>query len=328
MDNSFIASECSIKIFKAMPDSFSYRNSLRFPAAKDEQTSSSIQNVVSPLREMVAYEVLWSRRNQTLKSISALFKRHKALPSALLEKEFDEDIISAWESVKEYLANKSGFSVSVHGAFQYPNKLQQAKYPIELFYYKGDINLLESRCISVVGSRKCSDAGKKRTKKLVSELVKHEVTIVSGLAIGIDTVALTTAIKQKGRVVGVIGTPIDEYYPRENRELQDEIAKEFLLLSQVPFFRYAHQPFQSKRNYFPQRNETMSALSEATIIVEASDTSGSLTQARACLSQGRKLFILDSCFKNPDITWPAHFEKKGAIRISDTDDILRELKLK
>src|ERR1019366_8913989 len=108
---------------------------------------------------------------------------------------------------------------------------------------------------------------------------------------------------------------IDEYYPKENRDLQDLIAKSHLLVSQVPFYRYATEPFRSRRNYFPQRNETMSALSEATIIVEASDTSGTLTQARAALEQKRKLFILDSCFERPDITWPRRFEARGAIRV-------------
>jgi DNA processing protein len=177
----------------------------------------------------------------------------------------------------------------------------------------------------VVGSRKCTDAGKASTQKLVGELVRHGFTIVSGLALGIDTVALKTAVEENGKVVGVIGTPIDNYYPAENRELQDLIAKEHLLISQVPFYRYSVEPFKSKKNYFPQRNETMSALSEATVIIEASDTSGTLTQARAALQQGRKLFILNSCFENPNITWPHKFEKRGAIRVRTTEDITKLL---
>src|SRR5207248_6474481 len=108
---------------------------------------------------------------------------------------------------------------------------------------------------------------------------------------------------------------------RENHDLQEEIATKFLLISQVPVLRYAAQKWFQNRTFFPERNVTMSALTEATIIVEAGETSGTLTQARAALHQGRKLFILDSCFKRKDITWPARFEEQGAIRIKSTDDI-------
>ena len=128
-----------------------------------------------------------------------------------------------------------------------------------------------------------------------------------------------------GRTIGVIGTPINENYPKSNKQLQECVAQEHLLVSQVPFYHYAHEPFTHKKRYFPERNETMSALSEATIIVEASDTSGSLTQARACLQQGRKLFILNSCFENREISWPSTYEKRGAIRIRELDDILEAL---
>ena len=88
--------------------------------------------------------------------------------------------------------------------------------------------------------------------------------------------------------------------------------------------RYKAQGAHVNRFFFPERNKTMSALSEATIIVEASETSGTLTQARAAFDQGRKLFILESNFQNPAITWPAKFEQRGAIRVREIDDILRE----
>jgi DNA processing protein len=289
---------------------------------------SPLVNTVSPFEEMLAYETLWGQRNQTLKRLATLFKTRHVLPSQLLSEQADLLTPELTPKVRQFLESKRGFSVSVHGDYVYPEKLQEAKYPIELFYYKGEIALLETRCISVVGSRKCSQDGERRTRKLVTELVRHGITIVSGLALGVDTIALSTALSEKGRVVGVIGTPIDEYYPRENKPLQDVIAKEHLLISQVPFYRYATEPFQSKRNYFPQRNETMSALSEATIIVEASDTSGTLTQARACLAQKRKLFILNSAFERKDIKWPTKFLERGAVRVRDMEDILVPLGLK
>jgi DNA processing protein len=285
-----------------------------------------LHNTLSPYEEMVAYETLWAIRNESLRTIATVFKKYSLPPSEILQKKIGaEQVHNLRSQVTEYLKAKSGFSVSVHGAFQYPERLRSAKYPIELFYYKGDVGLLDSRCVSVVGTRKCSEHGKRQAAELVVGLVKNGFTIVSGLAAGIDTVALTTALESGGHTVGVLGTPIDEYYPRQNKPLQDRIASSQLLISQVPFFRYQAEPFTSRKNYFPQRNETMSALSEATIIVEASETSGTLTQARACLAQKRKLFILESCFENRQIAWPSVFEKRGAIRAKNVNDILKNL---
>lgn len=281
-----------------------------------------LHNTISVYEELVAYETIWAIQNETLKTISETFKKVNLLPSQLLERKSDLfHVPKLKQEVAAFLQNKRGFSVSVHGDFQYPNRLREAKYPIELFYYRGDIGLLDSRSVSVVGSRKCSDDGKKRTAKVVQWLTSLDYTIVSGLARGVDTIALKTAIQYNGNVIGVIGTPIDQYYPAENRALQDLIAAKYLLISQVPFYRYKVEGYPNRKVYFPQRNETMSALSEATIIIEASDTSGTLTQARAALQQGRKLFILNSCFENRDITWPQYYEARGAIRVRSIDDI-------
>ncbi|WP_250205809.1 DNA-processing protein DprA, partial [Escherichia coli] len=108
--------------------------------------------------------------------------------------------------------------------------------------------------------------------------------------------------------------------------LVSRISGAVQLISQVPFHRYLEQDYRSNRIFFPERNVTMSALTEATIIIEASETSGTLTQARAALAQGRKLFILESCFRNPSITWPARFEAQGAIRVRNYEDIRRHLR--
>jgi len=210
----------------------------------------------------------------------------------------------------------------LHGAEDYPDRLRDAAHPVELLYYRGWWDLIDSpKRIAIVGSRSVSDDGLRRTRKLVKLLVQDGYTIVSGLAKGVDTAAHTTAIDNGGSTIAVIGTPITEYYPPENRALQDLIAEKFLLVSQVPIWRYSTQDYRSNRLFFPERNATMSALAQATVIVEASDTSGTLAQARAALQQGRKLFILDNCFRNPKLTWPAKFQSQGAIRVTGIDDI-------
>ena len=158
------------------------------------------------------------------------------------------------------------------------------------------------------------------------ELVKDGFVIVSGLAKGIDTAAHTAAIALGAPTIAVIGTPLSQTYPKENAELQRTIAENHLLISQVPFVRYSRQTYRGNRLFFPERNVTMSALTEATIIVEAGETSGTLTQARAALAQRRKVFILDSCFRNPALTWPARFQQQGAVRVAEYNDIKTQLR--
>jgi len=285
-------------------------------------------NVISLWDEMVAYETLWAMPDQSLKTIHVYFAEFKKHPTEILHEIWSSNfnLEQIKKDVEKYLKElKNGFSVCINGTFHYPKKLRDARYPIELFYYKGDIGYLESTCISVVGTRNPSEEGMKRTRKLVKGLIEKGYTVLSGLAKGIDTVAMKTAIEEKGNTIGIIGTPITEYYPKENKEFQDYIANNKLLISQVPFYRYSNEPFYTKKRYFPQRNETMAALSKATIIVEASESSGTLTQARACLQQGRKLYILNSCFENPNISWPRTYAEKGAVRVRDFDDIFSTL---
>jgi DNA processing protein len=130
--------------------------------------------------------------------------------------------------------------------------------------------------------------GQANPERLARELASRDFTVVSGFAAGIDTAAHTATLEAGGRTIAVIGTPLGVYYPPENRSLQDKIAHDFLLISQVPVLRYLNQKVPQNKLFFPERNVTMSALTEATIIVEAGETSGTLTQARAALYQGRK----------------------------------------
>ena len=135
----------------------------------------------------------------------------------------------------------------------------------------------------------------------------------------------TVAIEQGGKTIAVIGTSIADVYPKRNKALQQEIAKNHLLISQIPIVRYANQDYRLNRQFFPERNATMSALAQGTVIVEAADRSGTLTQAKAALKQGRLLFILDSCFENTSWSWPRNYEQLGAIRVKQVTDIIDRL---
>jgi DNA processing protein len=280
---------------------------------------------ILPKRELGAYEAMWLEPGATFKSIAEKFAADPdALPSDFVSPSNAE--ACARQVLDRFAkAGVSQFGVRINHAGDYPAKLRDARYPIELLYFRGVWELTETRCVAVVGSREASAEGLRRAKRLSRELVERGFTVVSGLAAGIDTAAHTAAIEAKGRTIAVIGTPLNSIYPAQNRELQEEIARKFLVISQVPVLRYEKQGPQHNRLFFPERNATMSALTEATIIVEAGDTSGSLTQARAAFHQGRKVFILDSCFQRPDLKWPARFEAQGAIRVREADDVWRAL---
>lgn len=282
-------------------------------------------DAISPMREMGAYEALWATQGTTWKRLADQFRSDPtALPSDFVEPAIaDEHALRAMKMLKGRGVHR--FGVRINHAGDYPQKLRDAKNPVEMLYYQGTWELSEMRGLCIVGSRKASADGQARAARLARELVKRDIAVVSGLASGIDSAAHKAALEAGGTTIAVIGTPLGEYYPKENRDLQDHIATEHLLISQVPVIRYSEEPFRNKRQYFPERNATMSALTEGTIIVEASDTSGTLTQARAAMHQGRKLFILDSCFQRTDITWPARFEAQGAVRVRTPDDIWNAL---
>ena len=290
-----------------------------------DSSKKFFSNSLNPIEEAIAYEILWTRDKSSFKTISELFSSNpKTKPSNFVDKEqieaFRETFLHLFFSKNcEY---KTSFLIN--STIDYPKKLRDAKEPVEALYYSGNLDYIHSKCISIVGTRNPTRDGLIRTKNIVKALIKNDFTIVSGLARGIDTMAHKTSIENEGRTIAVLGTPINQVYPKENSDLQNFIAKNHLLISQIPFYRYSLQNPNSNRFFFPERNKTMSALSMGTVIIEASETSGTLTQARAALHQGRKLFILNSCFENKSITWPARFEKQGAVKVNSIDDILKE----
>lgn len=291
-------------------------------------TPSDLQSrAISPFIELGAYEALWDRENASFKTIAAMFAEDpEAVPSSFVERtkatHYANDVHAILKN-----AGVLKYGVRIHGAGEYPDRLRDAEYPVELLYFQGWWDLVYSpRSIAVVGTRNPSEDAIRRTRKLVRSLLADEFTIVSGLAKGIDAAAHRTAIVEGGRTIAVLGTPLSRFYPPENTALQREIAEKHLIISQVPVKRYDQQPNPTANRYFfPERNVTMSALTDATVIVEAGETSGTLVQAKAALKQGRKLFILDSCFHNPTLTWPHKFVENGAVRVRDYNDIRSSL---
>ncbi|MGY2052421.1 DNA-processing protein DprA [Methylobacterium sp. JK268] len=184
----------------------------------------------------------------------------------------------------------------------------------------GDVSLLSRKAVSIVGTRDVSEEGWRRASRLARELSEAGILVVSGLARGVDTAALSSAIKVGGKTAAVIGTPLQKAYPNENSAMQADIAQHHLLVS--PF---AEGEAVYKSN-FPKRNRVMALLSDATVIVEASDTSGTLHQAAECLKQGRWLFILRSVLDDTAVTWPARFLKdERTVVLTSSNDILSRI---
>ena len=189
-------------------------------------------------------------------------------------------------------------------------------------FYAGDLSLLPRPCVSIVGTRDVSDAGAAATDWLTRKLVAAGIVIVSGLAYGVDTVAHKAAIAEGGKTIAVIGTPLDKASPSENAPLQEQIYRQHLLISQFQVGEKTH------RTSFPLRNRLMAFLSDATVIMEASDTSGTLHQAAEATKRGRWLFIAKSVVDNPKLNWPEKFRKYDTCIVLDkvsqiTDRVLR-----
>jgi DNA processing protein len=184
-------------------------------------------------------------------------------------------------------------------------------------FLAGDPSLTTKRCIAIIGARKASEIGRQRARQLGRQLAERGIVVVSGLAEGIDTAALAGAMEAGGRVIAVIGTPLDQAYPAKNRPLQEAIYREHLLVSQ---FENGTRVFPSN---FPARNRTMAALSDASVVIEASDTSGTLHQAAECVRLNRWLGISQSVVNDPNLTWPKSFlEYPKCVTLSSTDQLL------
>ena len=201
------------------------------------------------------------------------------------------------------------------------NNWERKNAPPEL-WARGDRNLLKDGLrVSVVGSRNMSKEGASRARAFSKALVDRGITVVSGLAAGIDTIAHETAIESGGRTIAVLGTPINQAYPKTNAGLLDRIASDHLAVSQFP------EGYPFRPHNFPQRNRTMALISDATVIVEASEKSGTKHQGWEAIRLGRLVFILDNVAKNPDLTWPKEMIEYGAqvIRRENLDQSLENL---
>ena len=201
----------------------------------------------------------------------------------------------------------------------YPLLLRRIPAPPAFVFMRGDAGILRRRCVAVVGTRKASEEGLRLASQISSGLSRAGLTVVSGLALGVDEAAHRATLRVEGKTAAVIGTPLDKTYPAVHRGLQREIGERGVVLSQFPI------GIPVKKFNFPERNRVMSGLCEATVVIEAGDTSGAVIQARQCLSQGRTLFMTRAVFDNPSLTWAQIYAKRGAVVANTTGEIIQAL---
>jgi DNA processing protein len=201
----------------------------------------------------------------------------------------------------------------------YPSNLRTVPSPPPFLFYRGERCRDDARSVAVVGTRQASEEGLRRAGKLASALAEEGVTVISGLARGIDTAAHEATLRAGGRTIAVVGTGILSTYPKENAQLADRIAKEGAVVSQF----WPESP--PARFHFPLRNAVMSGISQGTAVVEASRTSGAKMQARIAREQGKRAFLMASLVTREK--WAQEYiAERGAIQVESVEDVLHWLR--
>ncbi|MEX1171680.1 MAG: DNA-processing protein DprA [Chloroflexota bacterium] len=197
----------------------------------------------------------------------------------------------------------------------YPANLRTIFNLPPFLFYRGHLLEGDARSVAVVGTRQASMEGIEQAQRLVRQLVEAGVTVLSGLARGIDTAAHESCLASGGRTVAVVGTGILRTYPPENAELADRIAETGAVVSQF-------WPDTPPTSYsFPRRNITMSGMAQGTVVIEASATSGAKLQARRALEHGRRLFLPAELVRQRE--WAQRYvQRPGAIEVKSVDDIV------
>lgn len=203
----------------------------------------------------------------------------------------------------------------------YPKLLAEIPTAPPMLYVRGSLNPNDDWALAVVGTRSPTSYGKEATRHVVSGLAQSGVTIVSGLAIGIDAVAHMAALESGGRTLAVLGCGLDIIYPERHRKLAEQVMEQGALISDYPLGTKPHPA------NFPPRNRIISGLSLGTLVVEAGEQSGALITVNFALDQGRDVFALPGSIFNKTSAGTHKLIRNGAALVTCADDILHELNL-
>lgn len=230
---------------------------------------------------------------------------------------------SDWEKVEKEIARieKAGFRLVLLTDSDYPKNLFNTHAMPPYFYVNGEILPEDDAAVAIVGTRVPDRYGKYITEKLAEELASRGITIVSGMARGIDSIAHSAALRKGGRTIAVLGSGLDVVYPPENKKLYEEISKRGAVISEFPLGTVPDAV------NFPKRNRIISGLSLGVIVVQASDKSGSLITASYALEQGREVFAVPGNIGSKLSAGSNKLIKEGAKLVESVDDVLSEIEV-
>lgn len=268
-----------------------------------------------------------------LRTAAKLLRRFKSAMAAVesrdLWREASVNEVCALEHAKEAWrapaqkewaeAAKSGAAILLWTSSLYPDRLREIADPPPFLYLKGDASLLSAPMIAVVGSRRASADGLKNAFRISSELAARGLTVVSGMALGVDRYAHMAAIDEIGKSAGVLGAGINFRYPAQNKDLYAKMEERGLLLSEFS----PDQP-PAGRN-FPIRNRIISGLALGALVVEAQEGSGSLITANFALEQNREVYAIPGLMDSNACAGSMDLILQGALPVFSADDIIRDL---
>lgn len=244
----------------------------------------------------------------------------------------DRRTISSFRKVRDQLdldealarVQAAGIRLLTWNSEEYPAYLREISNPPPLLYILGELQEIDRFAVAVVGTRRLTSYGRQITRDLVSGLVQNGVTIISGLARGIDAIAHRTALELGGRTLAVLGSGLDRIYPAEHRSIVNQIlnGQQGAILSE-----YGLGTRPEARN-FPPRNRVISGLSLGVVIVEAGERSGALITANFALEQDREVFAVPGNISSPASKGTNRLIQQGAKLVSHADDVLEELNLR
>ncbi len=253
---------------------------------------------------------IWQADKEQLKSVEGIGEQISQKIIASRE-EFD---------FKHQLQQLSKFNVKVVTLSDkcYPKLLKEIYDPPPILYYRGDLSEMQSPCIAVVGSRKCTSYGRKAARNLARELAAKGLPVVSGLARGIDSAGHRGAL-ESGLTYAILGSGLDTIYPPEHEQLAAKISRQGAVLTPFPL---GEEP---RRQNFPARNRIISGLARGVVVVEAAQKSGSLITANYALDQGREVFAVPGDITRRQSKGTNDLLKTGAKLVESVEDIIEEL---
>jgi DNA processing protein len=242
----------------------------------------------------------------------------RASQDVLLRGLEDLDVAESRVDDELALAERVGASLVTVLDSTYPANLRLVPNLPPFLFFRGELRSDDALSVAVVGTRRASEVGLARAASLSRRLVQHGVTVISGLAAGIDTAAHTAALEAGGRTIAVLGTGITKCYPVTNRALAERVVEDGALVSQF-------WPSTSPATWtFPRRNVVTSGISQGSVVIEASSTSGAKMQARLASEHGKRVFVVRSLVTDQE--WARRYVEQGrAIEVGDVDDVVRHL---